>query len=114
MSRETPEENNDEEEYWDDYEPDQEHAEVYFYPGMPTTTSSVREISKQYLLVLFCLPYIKFNILLLNTYPSYFYLGDEVQDCCPAVIYRVLPCMAGDEASPFWEAWNIHRLLGSR
>ena len=57
MSRETPEENNDEEEYWDDYEPDQEHAEVYFYPGMPTTSSSVREISKQCLLVLFCLPY---------------------------------------------------------
>ena len=58
MSRETPEENNDEEEYWDDYEPDQEHAEVYFYPGMPTTTFSVREISKQcfvYLLQLQCL-----------------------------------------------------------
>ena len=44
----------------------------------------------------------------------YFYPGDEVQDCCPAVVYRVLPCLAGDESSPFWESWNRHRLIGSR
>ena len=46
----------------------------------------------------------------------YYYPVEEVivEDCCPAVIYRTFPCCVGDDNSPFWEAWNRHRLLGSR
>lgn len=46
----------------------------------------------------------------------YYYPVEDVivEDCCPAVIYRVMPCCYGDDNSPFWESWNRHRLLGSR
>ncbi len=45
----------------------------------------------------------------------YYYPVDEVivEDCCPAVVYRKMPCCNG-ETAPFWQVWNKHRLLGSK
>jgi voltage-gated sodium channel type II alpha len=45
----------------------------------------------------------------------FYYPVDEVivEDCCPAVVYRKMPCCLGD-SSPFWQVWNRHRLLGSK
>ena len=42
----------------------------------------------------------------------YYYPSDEVivEECCPAVIYRKMPCCAG-ESAPFWQVWSRHRLL---
>ena len=41
--------------------------------------------------------------------------GVVVEDCCPDVIYRVMPCCDGDpDISPFWQVWAEHRLLGNK
>lgn len=41
--------------------------------------------------------------------------GVYVADCCPDVIYRVMPCCDGDpDISPFWQVWAEHRLLGNK
>ena len=41
--------------------------------------------------------------------------GIIVEDCCPDVIYRVMPCCDGDpDISPFWQVWTEHRLLGNK
>ena len=41
--------------------------------------------------------------------------GFIVEDCCPDVIYRVMPCCDGDpDISPFWQVWSEHRLLGNK
>ena len=37
-----------------------------------------------------------------------------VADCCPDVIYRLIPWCDGDKHSPFWIVWDEHRILGSR
>lgn len=37
-----------------------------------------------------------------------------VEECCPAVCYRVCPCCIGDPDSPFWQLWYRHRLQVSR
>lgn len=36
-----------------------------------------------------------------------------VEDCCPVFVYRVMPCCAGNPASPFWQVWSHQRLLAS-
>lgn len=43
----------------------------------------------------------------------YYYPEDEivVQDCCPAIVYNLIPFCRGDEKSPFWVSWDYHRLL---
>ena len=45
----------------------------------------------------------------------YYYPVDEVivEDCCPASVYKKLPCCAG-ETAPFWQVWDRHRLLASK
>ena len=45
----------------------------------------------------------------------YYYPVDEVivEECCPAAVYRSMPCCAG-ETHPFWQVWNKHRLLASK
>ena len=37
-----------------------------------------------------------------------------VEDCCPAICYRLCPCCIGDPDSPFWQLWYRHRLQVSR
>ena len=46
----------------------------------------------------------------------YFFPMDDVYvaPCCPDVMYRLLPCLSGDDESPFWIVWHEQRLLGSR
>ena len=45
----------------------------------------------------------------------YYYPVDEVmvEDCCPASIYKKLPCCAND-TSVFWVNWNYQRLVASK
>ena len=40
----------------------------------------------------------------------FYYPVDEVivEECCPASIYRAMPCCAGERA-PFWQVWNKQR-----
>ena len=37
-----------------------------------------------------------------------------VEDCCPDVVYRLIPFCNGDPEQPFWQVWSRHRLIGSQ